>query len=841
MNLSNELIENLHRRTWYNSRLDDNGTFLAIMLSKKIGSIDAVDYPMVSYDLPNKNDTFILLTLGVINPVHLGLGELGDGWVEAKTLFDMDTWFVCFAMGRKYNTTNCFIQITKQNELLIALDYFGNNFIDTITTHVYVRFYTNVYFSNPTLRANGKLAIKCIVITNSKLEYLQFSTGVTNTEQHLVFKNGLLMVAGLPEYESLVINDVVEVIHDSSITHKHLIPITNPVIYRSTLDVANKILISIEDVNDSQFVADDEFFITGTTHLGKVVGGYFPRINLPIVRPLTYKDYGLNSQLVYDMLVSMSSFKDVGQLSNVNVMVIRRTSGRSKKSVNGSNYISDLMNLPLNIRQQALTGVNANLPIWNATNLESCPYNVFIQHLNLERNYDSYYGVYSRKELLAHIENPAEVDSGNWLMPVDALDSGTFITFDSSGKHPEFIPVDRISIGLGCHSGRMPIYLPFGIDNTLVEIMVEVGSTDPVLVSANSGVMCLYFNVDWKVATLGIDYTLIDNPYTNLTEVSWNNRMLPYKRQIRSSANSVGYICDCTLTDLLYGIPVYGNGVVEFDYGMRNLLVWCNGDYLVYGLDYVLYDKKLYLTSKRSSWSPAFKLTVIYSGIPNNNLVYTDKSKFGFVKYNSILEDNIYDLIAYRNKLIFVDGALYTLEQIQEKESYLDIVDKVVTPFTNGTVYAIVDRPQFFRDDILDLFTKTEEAERQDDITISKYLTAIYPQPMPNGIIVIPKLYEVVSILMNALIGDIVNNTLQGLIYSEYTNDQLYTLLQPYMWYLKIDLTITNLDLNYIIVSPSWDTGPFFVNLHEYAFLSTVNSVLLGNKVQRLDTYLTTI
>jgi hypothetical protein len=222
-------------------------------------------------------------------------------------------------------------------------------------------------------------------------------------------------------------------------------------------------------------------------------------------------------------------------------------------------------------------------------------------------------------------------------------------------------------------------------------------------------------------------------------------------------------------------------------------------------------------------------------------LVYTDKSKFGFVKYNSILEDNIYDLIAYRNKLIFVDGALYTLEQIQEKESYLDIVDKVVTPFTNGTVYAIVDRPQFFRDDILDLFTKTEEAERQDDITISKYLTAIYPQPMPNGIIVIPKLYEVVSILMNALIGDIVNNTLQGLIYSEYTNDQLYTLLQPYMWYLKIDLTITNLDLNYIIVSPSWDTGPFFVNLHEYAFLSTVNSVLLGNKVQRLDTYLTTI
>jgi hypothetical protein len=841
MNLSHQVIENLHRRVWYDSRLDDNGTFLAIMLSKKIGGIGSVDYPMVSYDLPNRTDTFILLSLGVINPDSLGLGELGDGWVEAKTLFDMDTWFVCFAMGRKYNATNCFVQITKQNELLIALDYFSNSFITTITTHVYVRFYTNVYFSNPTLRANGVLTIASTVVTNSKLEYLQFGSGNTSTEQHLVFKNGLLLVDGLPEYETLLLGEIIEIIRDPSITHKHLIPITNPVIYRSVLDTANKILISVEDVNDNQFVADDEFFITGTTRLGKVVGGYFPRINLPIVRPLTYKDYGLNSQLVSDMLISMCSFKDVGQLSNVTVMVIRRTSGRRKKSVNGNNYLNDLMNLPLNIRQQALTGVNANLPMWNATNLESCPYNVFIQHLNLERNYDSYYGVYSRKELLAYVENPGEVDSDKWLMPVVALDSGTFLTFDSAGKHPTFIPVDRINIGLGCYSGRMPIYLPFDIDNTLVEINVDAGSIEPVLISANSGVKCLYFNVDWKIATLDVDYTLTDDPYTNLATISWDSRISPYKRQVRSSTNSVGYNYDCTLDDLLYGIPVYGNVVVEFDFGMRNLLVWCNGDYLVYGLDYVLYDKRIYLTSKRESWDTVFKLTVAYTGVPNNDLLYHDKSKFGFVKYNSILEDGFYDLIAYRNKLIFVDGALYTLEQVQEKESYLDIVDTETTPFINGTVYAIVDRPQFFRDDTLDLFTKTEEAERQDDVTVSKYLTVVYPQPIPEGIIAIPKLYEVVSVLMNALIKDIVENKIQGLVYNEYTNDQLYTILQPYMWYLKIDLTVTTLDLNYIIVSPSWDTGPFFVDLHEYAFLTTVNSVLLGNKVQRLDTYLTTI
>jgi hypothetical protein len=280
--------------------------------------------------------------------------------------------------------------------------------------------------------------------------------------------------------------------------------------------------------------------------------------------------------------------------------------------------------------------------------------------------------------------------------------------------------------------------------------------------------------------------------------------------------------------------------VVEHDFGMRSLLLWCNGEYLVYGLDYVLYDNRIFLTSKRLSWTNIFDMVVLYTGIPNISLEYKDETVFGFVKYNSILEDQRYDLIAYRNKLIFVDGALYTLEQIEEKENYQDIVHKDVKPFINGTPYAIVNRPQFFRDDVLNVYTKLEEAEKLDDIAVSNYLTYLDPQPMPEGLITIPRAYEIVSVLMNALIHDIVSNKLTGLVHSQYSNSQLSELLSPYMWYLKVDLTNTKLDLNYIIISPSWDTGPFNVNLHEYAFLTAVNNVVLGGRVQRLSTYLTT-
>ena len=840
MNLNRKLIDNLNDKVWYNSKLDKNGVFQANILSKKGGSKIVVNYPLVSYVLPDKTNTYILLSLGTISVANLGLEFLGRGWISTQDLFNNNAFFLCFSLGRKFNIINSYIQLTKNNELLIALDYFSNLDISTVNTNIYVRFYSNIYFNNPSYNSGPGLSISNFIVTpNSSLAYLAFGIAIPSGLSSLVFKNGLLLPDGLPSYSSLVTGDILEVISDPSISYKQVITISNLPVYYSDTDTANKVIVSLDIVNDNVFVADTEFFITGTTASGQRVGGYFPRINIPIIRQLTYKDFGLNAQLVQNSINTLSQFNDVGILVDVSVLIIRRTNDTKRTDVNDSCYISDLMNLPASIRQLILTGIYSNLPIWKASNLETCPFNTFLQHPYQAIVESNFFGVYSRKEARAYLEDVINLNNGNWGLPVICLADGQLISYDSNGKNPSLLQVNRLTGGLGYSGNGLQTFLPFTSNNTL-ELEVPANDTSNTTVSGNFGIMVLYVNGSLRVATPGIDYTLIDHDHNNTTTIIWSNTLQTYQRYIRSASNGVAFEATLSIADTMNGLDVYNGNIPVNDIGLGNLLVWLNGDYLIYGLDYVLYNSKIFLTSKRTSWTSTFSLLVVYTGLPSNQLEYKDTTTFGFVKYNSILEDGKYDLISFREKLIFIDGAVYSLNEINAKENYQDIPDVTVTPFINGTAYAIVDKPQFVRDDILDLLTNTRVYESELDVKVSNFLSVIDPQPIPTGLIVIPSRYEVVSVLMHRLIHDITNGTLVGLTLSVYNNDHLYTLLAPYMWMLNIDLTQIDLDLNYVIFSPSWNTG-YSMDTHQFNFLLTVNAVVLGNKVQGLNTYISVV
>jgi hypothetical protein len=843
MTTINNILKRLTDDVWYNSRLDRNAVFRAVTLSSKRGAIGYVDYPMISYELPDATTPFLVLSLGVVPPISVGLNGLGLGWVSTSNLLENNTWFLCFTKGRRFNVKDSFIQVTKQNEVLIALDYFENQYVSVTDAPIYVRFYSNVFFN--LIQNQTTVSVdynKYTVVGNDITSYLSFTNGVTNPLTTLSYKNGLLLVDGFPDYHSLSVGDVLEYIVDPSISNRYILDVLDLQIYYSDLDVCNKLTVSLDNVNDDQFLADFEFYICGTTASGLRVGVYFPRLYMKDIRPLTYKDFGINAQYVQNTITQLRGFGDVGTLTNVSLIVFKRTSGLLRRSVNGSNHINDLMNLPLTYRRRALTNVNSNISIWKANTLEQCPYNQFIQNLQIGGVVPDSSGVYSRKELLGYLETPVSTGVNLWGIPPIGLQTGTFVMFDEFGKNPFLIPVDRISQGVGYSSLRPPIYLPF-TDHPAIETVYGSGNSTPITLHADYDIVARYVDQDGieQTATQWRGFTLTDNEETFTSTLEWDVDVIPFEKTLRTAADGIAFTGTFGLADIRNGIDVYGGIGPVRDLGMRSLLLWVNGDYLIYGLDYILYNGRIFISAKRDSWTTEFEVLILYTGTPRASFKYEDTTTFGFVKYNKILEYGRYDLLAYRNKLFFVDGALYTVDQINEKEGYVDVPDTNLTPFINGTSFAIVEKPKYFREDILDRFVKTEVGDNEDDTMISNYLSVLDPQPIPDGLIVIPKQYEIVSQLMNRLIYDVANELIPGLTKTTYTLPELTHILSPYMWYLHVDLTQFELEQNYIIFSPSFDVGPFSANTNEYSFLMAVNTHLLKDRVRRIDTYVNLI
>lgn len=871
MDLYKNLINKLDSDLWFNSRLDRNGIFLSNKLSHPRGNIGTINYPRNQYTLPDNTSTFILVSLGPLPLNRLGLDNLTENWVSTQTLFQNNTWLFCFSLGRSYSLINSFIKVTTDNEVLIAIDYLVNLNLAILNKDIYIRFYSNVFYNlNPSSQMVHHFAI---YNSTTPTDYLNFVATTSIDYRTLIFKNGLLLPNGIPARSTLVTGDVLESIFDPSIIGTLTLPLTSLEIYNSTLDKANKLLVNLPLMNDDrvsfdrslvsnvgdiiQWVSnnpnidlgstslnDMEFYITGLNRFGNLIGVYLPLLDITTIRPLTEKDYGIKANSIQNLINDLNIFSDVGTLTNVNLVIVRRVNGYNRTPVNDSNYTCDLMNLIPSLRKTIMTGINSNLPIWLANNLESCPMNTYLQSTHLKGTPINYFGVITRKEALTMLESMPKLPNGNYGLPVSCLDTGSVVHFDNNGKFPNVYAVDRVSFGNGMANGELDLFVPFNTSATELELVIPANNVNDTTVSGNFDILCLYVNQGLRIATLGVDYTLVDNHLTNVTTIKWSVNLMPYQRYVRSAANGIYSISNLTLDDATSGIDAYNGYLPLIEIGMGSLLVWVNGDYLIYGLDYKLFNGKIYLSSKRKSWTNNFTLQYLYLGLPDHTLIYNDTTKFGFIRNNTILEDGKYDLLVYRNKMFIVDGRIISVNFLNEKEHYSDLPYTAINPslFPNGAPYAIVDKPTFIRKDILDAICHNDQYEKDLDNQVSDFLSLLNPLPIPTDTVFITEHYEIVSVLMNRLIHDLTNGILVLPNTISFTENQVMTIVSQYLWMLHVDLTqATNIDFNYVVFSPSWDTTPRSVNQGQYVFLTMVNSLVLGNKVQRLGSYLTIV
>jgi len=849
MNISQILQQYALANVWANPQGDRNAIFKTTKLTTKAGIVGTLHFKFANIDMPDNTYRYIVVELGYVNPVLIGFSTPPSGWQGLRAMSDsFQTLILGFSKGRILSIDGGYIKFVGNGNIIIAFNYLNNLPIVNINDDIYIRFYTNIFYNGNTPTLTQKIHTGTFHYNGSNIGNFYSFMAEIDTISHsaptnvILFKNGLY-ITGLPSYSTLTTNDILEYIYDPFIYYLYNFTLDDLTGYTSTLDNNNKVVISIDYLGKEIYVDDMEFYISGTRADSSVIGIYFPRLSPSVIRMLTYKDWALDAGLIDARLSDLEKFLDIKEsLTNITITAICRDNKQTKELILDSNYIPDLLNLTPAIRAQALSGVNANLPIWNANNLESCDYNKWIS-LNTKDIYTAdMYGVYSRYGAISVVEVVQQTtDNTDWQLPIMAdIHGGTLITYGVGGSGIIQVTYPEGSYTNTTYSGGQgyEFFLPGLNANDPLDVVVAIHDGAPTIVTQGFGVFCYYLNAKNVLtpAIYQVDYLLGESDTG--TMVIWTQTLYNFEKYIRTANTVVNFTITISNSDIDNGIDIYNSREKVNDVGMKHLFVWVNDRYLIEGLDYNVYNGRIYLVSKPSSWVLPTSMTVIYGGLPDSSLQHVPKNTWGWVKYGKLLNDGTYDLLMYRNKSFFIDGKAIAKSEIIEKEHYIDEsapVDGLV--FTDGTPYAIVDNIQFSRDEDLDLLTPTAAAEKIQDAAVSAYLTQLIPLPIQTGVIAIPNKYVLFSPFLNSIIDAVVAGNIP-ILSDHYSEDQLYTLTTDYLYLLKVDPCMKNMDDNFTTIQPRWDTTVINVSALQYNFISLVNDLILKSSVSGLHLFL---
>jgi hypothetical protein len=856
MSLVSKIKQSLIDEVWPDTSGDHNAVIRATLLSKRMGATNYLRLPYTELPLPRINKRYVVLELGAILDERIALQLNNWVWYPIERLInDFNIMLTIFTQGRFISPKEGFICTTNNSNIIIAISYKYNLFIQALEDPIYVRFYKNVVYQNMEQVNENQLTLSdsfFIIETNEPTfdEYNIFSGAYSQllnmaNSLPLVFKNGYYIGDTLPDFEMLEAADVIHYLFDPFIYSQVELEYNSLESYYSETDSVNKLILSIENLykpsyNETTYVDDLELYIQGTREDNSVIGVYCPRLFPRNLLSLTYKDWAIDSSIVTNALTQLET--NLGEtLTDIKLLVVRRFNKRLKNTVLASNFLQDIMELPLEIRSQVFSGANSNLDLWKAQNLEYCEFwnwcgtsvrNITNTSINL---------VFARAGLIKLYEGIKNTFNNSlYKLPPIYKDTGKLVTYNASGLNPTF---SDISSNPGAFTAKgYEFFIPKAIVDGDLELLIPATNVDPITFEDGYGVFCYYKNAPSLVPIyVNEDYTLIT--VGNTTTLNWIGSHNNKERYVRFSQRVVLRTHTLTESDYLEGIGIYGDRWLVNEVGMDQMMVWYREDtnafkLLTEGLDFNVKYGNIYLCSQISSQFHQSEIIIYYSGLPNYSLRHEKKSTWGILKQGKISNDDFYNLFLNRNKLLFVDGKATRIEEVNFAEAFLDKgSDTPLFNFPDGTVYNILSPSTFSRIEELDAITNTVEETQEMESQITQYLSAIYPQLTPTPINIVNK-YDLISIFLNRIINDVINGIIVP-IKNNHTLDELQVILNDYLYLLPVDPCMQNLDDTFIRILPKWDMNPVAITSMQFNFIIQVNQLILANKVVGINICLT--
>lgn len=843
------LVQHAIDNVWCSPRQDRHFITRPKRISRNSGEVVQFESDWLQIFLPDNKNYYHLYQIGGLHPDFLGLFPVEIRWVSLQEVCNRmgmlaDLYANNGRIAPKFET---YYMVTRAGNLLIATRKREEQLkIDYNNEDLYFRVYTNAFYQSSRSQSLTEKVVTKGGSPGTMAEILAMQQDLQAYRSKTV-GYAWAIINGL-YYEEISpftckVGDLVDWVYDSSVSKVVEFEINKLPAFDSTRDQQRKYLLHYgATMPRIQYEDDVDLFLVERPAVGKANGLYHHKNTAKALRMVTHKDYSMSVQLVNAFVDGHPTWTDPQKLR---VLAMIRENGFNRSLVFENNRIHELYKLSNTQILPAMVGEYSAVPNWQAAYLENSKYNLIMEQPTYKTitraMVQEAYGYNAMSKILGDTPMKVEVFNGqrSVSVPRGLYENATAYEYDANG----------LLLGWYYH----PVGTRYIVNNaacTLVEMVVgrasqQIDDTydkqkqtlDPKLnyrmyicdkldgVSLNN----------WRDVTGSANYAMIGD------ELQWLVNMNAIRTLVRSDKIPLGYIfqTDCRdgllefdLTQVTTVNGVTGSRPLEVPMGELDLFL--NGRSIIEGIDYVIQGYKGYIHNKKYLINPETQkqeIAIRAMGFCKKDMTREKAEDVNFVKWELLSRNSVFNIRDDRVLRIVVDGRLYHRDSLKYSEkdtAYL------VPSAQNGVPYAV-------RDMVVPMRSLTDgdtyslrAASRVIDASVSEYLSANLPEPVPSAPNVINEKYPVFTPFLCKIIYDLVDRVIDPAVITDNLDMAgVKAICAPYEPILAFDPTqaANALNSDYVIIHPIHHNNVMTVSRSHFNFLQKVILTYMSGKV----------
>ncbi|MCK9234823.1 MAG: hypothetical protein M0R77_00745 [Gammaproteobacteria bacterium] len=847
------LTDYVLKNVWCSPRLDYTFVIEPKRITHRYGEWNTVNTGWRIVSLPKKSTRFHVFQYGQIYPLLLNLPNSRNNWTlisqacnEQNMLVDIYT-----KDGIMLPRTKAWYQVTRDNNLIMAIE--ESDVIDAPygDEPIYFRFYTNAYFRSPrsypqsqAVTITGKRidTVTEIVTYQNQVEALRLQHGAV-----FCFVNGIYVNSITPL--TARIGDEVEYVYDSSIKKIVTFKLSELKEFESTLDNRRKFLLNYprdpgdEPIVDYKDDIDVYLMKRDSPISNRYRGRYYSHNSSDWLRNLTHRDYSIPVQLINSYIQANPEWPNS---NDIEIQLFIRHGGFDHKLIFEDSRIHELYKLSDEKIPRAMVGIDSTLEYWRAAHLEASFYTkamgIKITEVDRELTEDLL-GYNAISKVLGDTPNLLYPKMGPMVadVPYGLQYQCTGFEYDDDGK----------LLGYNHHTGtsQWPIR---NDDAKFVELIANYSDRllDEYYGSPEVAIDPLY---EYRCYTCPIINGIPSNEWTDVTDsgnyhIDNDNRLIWLVNPnttytlVRSNRRNLVYSTSITPTSATTRFAIkqqsFREGVLlehNMQIPMGELDIWLNGHSLIEGVDYKVEFPEVVIIGKKWLKVPQDgpqDITIRFTNFCDSDLNYNRAGDRGYVNHGVISHNDVFNILDDKVLRIIIGGKTYMRQDVEFAEDHGGGTDP----------HPLNGQPYFVRDIIVPTRGLTDQSayELRDkslviDQKVSDYMSIHLPNPHygnPNAVL---ERYPVVSPFINIILHDLRAGILNDpRIQGWYTDMEVREIVSDYERYLIFDPTQpeNQLDPTYVVCVPHVFDYVVEVNLFIYRFLDRVVKLYCNNLIQ---------
>lgn len=845
------LVNHAIKNVWCAPTQDHQSIIQPAKISAGGGTLNRINFQGRITTLPVQGTRMYVYAIGQIFSSRLGIQNQYGGWTTLDEICGDENLIVDLytATGLQLPRFRAWYYVTRDRTTLLALQATSSIDVDLDTDTLFVRFYRNAYFATPeaaalpvkpTIQVIGGIPTTTAQISTLANQYLSFASMAGAA---YAFVNGK-RVQGVDLF-TVAINDCVEIVYDATIYKVVDFPIVDLQFFTSTLDTKYKYLLHYAGLGDSMIDYQDDidvFLISTPNDNGQFSGVFFPKnpSTGDSLRNVTHKDYSIPTSYVQNLALAAN----LGNTENLTIRLQIRKSGMNRPLVYDNNRIQELYKLEDADLVAAMVGVNATVPNWQAATLEAAGYpEIMRSEMSDITNAMMYsaYGYNAVTKIVADTPNFTYEGSSVKLVDIPYLlqNNATVYEFDSNGLLLGWYNLTLTSLYTCANNNCALVEIVAGEGTQFLDETYGITPQTMDSVADYRMYTCPYVNgepdtAQWQDVTGSSKYAINNNIITWLTDstttytlVKGNSKILAYNLSLTATDGLLEFTLQSIMT------KDYLTNLYNMEIPMGELDLWLNGHALIEKVDYIFNFPTIYIINKAFLVNPttqAQAVTVRYTGFCQSDMTRKTVRDYGFVMYDRLSNNNIYDLRDDQVLQITVGGATMDRSQLRFAETDAGIV---LPDAINGQPYEIRPVVTPLRGMVTGVDTYTAlNASLAINEVVSAYLTEKLPEVDPTSTGTIEAKWRVFSPLCCKILYDMLSGVLIPPT-GAYSDTTVKSTCAAYEYLLAFDPTQTvNLpDTDFVGIDPHNLGTVVNVSPAQYIFLSRVASYYCGGLV----------